>query len=131
MSDLTFVLSHEEWMRIQRRLPSVPAHGKVINSLQLIISFALNNPDLQLEVIRQKLSISKTAMKKYSDLLDLLRDSGTERAVPTDSAQLNSDLEPLVRKGLPIPLTKLAQKHGVSVSFVQDRMKEMMAAVAE
>lgn len=126
MSDLLFVGTREDWEKIQRRLPSIGAHGKVINSLHLIVNFALNNPDLQLEVIRKRLSISRAAMKKYAELLGILKPD-TEEELTMQDGTLLEELQPLVKSGVPIPLTRLARQYGVSVSYVYDKMRELMA----
>ncbi|MCY0876259.1 MAG: hypothetical protein OWT28_08330 [Firmicutes bacterium] len=128
MADFTIVLSREDWMRMERKLGHLGAHGKVINILQMIITFAKDNPDLQLEVIRQRLSISRIAMKKYATLLGILNDAEEEVAVVMESS-LDDILLPLIQGNKPIPLTRLARQYGVSTSLVIDRMKTLQLQV--
>lgn len=127
VADFAIVLSRDEWSRVERKLSTIGAHGKIINIMQLIITYAKDNPDLQLEVIRQRLSISRNAMRKYATLLGILsEDSVEEQVAVTDAGLLEDTLRPLVASGKPIPVTKLAQQHGVSVSHVYDSMKALM-----
>lgn len=131
MSDFAIVLSPEDWNRIERKLSSIGAHGKIVNILQLIITYAKDNPDLQLEVIRQKLSISRTAMKKYATLLGILtEDHATEQIAAAAPGNLEDVLRPLVEAGKPIALTKLAQQYGVSTSHVYDRIRLLKEQVS-
>jgi len=127
VADFAIVLSRDEWSRVERKLSTIGAHGKIINIMQLIITYAKDNPDLQLEVIRQRLSISRNAMRKYATLLGILsEDSVEEQVAVTDVGLLEDTLRPLVAAGKPIPVTKLARQHGVSVSHVYDSMKALM-----
>lgn len=130
MADFTIVLSREDWMRMERKLGHLGAHGKVINILQMIITFAKDNPDLQLEVIRQRLSISRIAMKKYATLLGILNDTDAEEEVAVVmESSLDDILLPLIQGNKPIPLTRLARQYGVSTSLVIDRMKTLQLQV--
>jgi len=125
MYDVHFVAPKSDWERIERKLAGIEAHGKVINSLHLIVRFAIDNPELQLDVIRQRLSISRAAMKKYAELLGI---AGVEDDVAVTSEEdgtLVEELTPLVVADGPIPMTQLAQRYGVSTSYVFDRLREI------